>query len=565
MEVSHDILIIGAGGAGMRAAYEIAKNKDIDVAVISKIFPTRSHTGAAQGGINAALNNNRDKGEDSIDSHTFDTVKGSDYLGDQDAIEVMCKNAPKDIIEVEHMGCLFSRDDDGNIAQRPFGGAGFPRTCYSADITGHVILHTLYEQLLKKDVKFYNEFFVLSLIIEKDQIKGVIAIDIATGELAVMKASTVILATGGAGRVYSGSTNALVSTGDGIAIAYRAGAPLKDMEFVQFHPTTLASNGVLISEAARGEGGYLLNKNEERFMEKYAPSAKELASRDVVARAEQTEINEGRGVDGCVLLDLRHLGKEKILSRLPQIRELALDFAGVDCIDEPIPVKPGAHYFMGGIDVDVDGQTSINGLFACGECACLSVHGANRLGGNSLLETIVFGKLAGKKAVDYFSETGKVDDVDPRHLEEVDVFLKKLHEKDGIENVYSIRDDLQKNMNENVGIFRSEEKIQKGLDEIEKLKERYLNVGISDKGKVYNFELTEYFEIGYLLDLAEATAKSALLREESRGSHQREDFPERNDSKFLNHSMTYFNRSGLPNVRYRRVEITKYKPMERKY
>ena len=565
MEVSHDVLIIGAGGAGMRAAYEIAKNKDIDVAVVSKIFPTRSHTGAAQGGINAALNNNRDKGEDSIDSHTFDTVKGSDYLGDQDAIEVMCKNAPKDIIELEHMGCLFSRDDDGNIAQRPFGGAGFPRTCYSADITGHVILHTLYEQLLKKGVKFYNEFFVLSLIIEEDLIKGVIAIDIATGELAVMKASTVILATGGAGRVYSGSTNALVSTGDGIAIAYRAGAPLKDMEFVQFHPTTLASNGVLISEAARGEGGYLLNKNEERFMEKYAPSAKELASRDVVARAEQTEINEGRGVDGCVLLDLRHLGKEKILSRLPQIRELALDFAGVDCIDEPIPVKPGAHYYMGGIDVNVDGQTSINGLFACGECACLSVHGANRLGGNSLLETIVFGKLAGKKAVDYFSETGKVDDVDPRHLEEVDVFLKKLHEKDGIENVYSIRDDLQKNMNENVGIFRSEEKIQKGLDEIEKLKERYLNVGISDKGKVYNFELTEYFEIGYLLDLAEATAKSALLREESRGSHQREDFPERNDSKFLNHSMTYFNRSGLPNVRYKRVEITKYKPMERKY
>ncbi len=379
--VTHDLIIVGAGLAGMRAAIEASKKGGLNVAVISKIHPVRSHSGAAQGGINASLGN---AAPDSAESHTFDTVKGSDYLGDQKAIEIMCSEAPGDIYELERMGANFSRDENGRIAQRPFGGASNPRACYAADRTGHAILHLLYEQLMKRGVMVYEEWHVVSLVVEKGSVRGLIAINLMSGKLHRMRAKAVLLATGGYGRVFHNSTNAHANTGDGMALAFRAGAELMDMEFVQFHPTTLKSTGILISEASTGEGGYLINSKGERFMKKYAPNAMELASRDVVSRAEQTEIDEGRSIDGCIHLDIRHLGRKKILEKLPQIRDLSINFEGVDPIDEPIPIRPGAHYSMGGIKADVDGATNIKWLFAAGECACVSVHGANRLGGNSL-------------------------------------------------------------------------------------------------------------------------------------------------------------------------------------
>ena len=386
----------------MRAAIE-AKRQGIDVAVVSKLHPTRSHSGAAEGGINAALGNAT---EDSPESHTFDTVKGSDYLGDQDAIEIMCTEAPGDIFELEQMGAIFSRMEDGRLAQRPFGAAGAPRTVYSADITGHVLIHVLFEQLVKHDVKVYEEFHCTQLVIDDGRCAGVLAWDIVRGGVQAIEANHVILATGGVGRMYYGTTNAYACTGDGMSLAWRAGAPLKDMEFMQFHPTTLKSNGVLITEGCRGEGGYLRNKDGERFMAKEAPNAMELASRDVVSRAEWKEIADGRGVDGCVLLDLTHLGPKKIRTRLPGSRELAMDYAGIDPIRDPIPVRPGAHYHMGGVDVDNWGESIIPGLWAAGEVACVSVHGANRLGGNSLMETITFGRRAGQATGDRVREEG---------------------------------------------------------------------------------------------------------------------------------------------------------------
>lgn len=555
MDFSHDILIIGAGGAGMRAAVEIAKHKNANLAIISKVYPTRSHTGAAQGGINAALSS-----KDSPDSHTFDTIKGSDYLGDQNAIEIMCQQAPQDIIELEHMGCVFSRDENGYIAQRPFGGAGFPRTCFCADITGHIILHGLYEQLLKANIKTYEEFFVLELIVEEGVCKGVIALELATGKLHQIKAKAVVLATGGAGRIYHNSTNAHISTGDGMAIAYRAGVSLKDMEFIQFHPTTLASNGVLVTEGARGEGGYLKNKDGERFMEKYARRSMELASRDIVSRAEQTEIDEGRGVNGCVFLDLTHLGEQKILEKLPQIRELALDFAGIDCVKEPIPVRPGAHYTMGGIDTNVDCETSIKGLFAVGETACISIHGANRLGGNSLLELIVFGRRAGKNACRYTKELGGIEikhDWIKRVKEKIESFK---HKAEG-ENGYALKYELQKTMSEYVGIFRDEEGLQKAKEKIKEYKKRYNKVKVYDQGNIFNYNLVEALEIGHLIDLAEVITSSAIARKESRGAHMRTDFPKRDDENWLKHSLCYYESK----VDYKDVVVTKYEPKERKY
>src|SRR4051812_2445198 len=421
----------------MRAAIE-AFDAGADVALLSKIHPVRSHSGAAEGGINAALGN---ASEDDPEKHAFDTVKGSDYLGDQDAIQVLCDEAPEDVYQLENWGAVFSRTDDGRIAQRPFGAAGEPRTAYAADITGHVLVHVLYEQVMKRELKVYEEFFVWKLVVDDDRCQGVIAWNLVNGGLTTIGAKTVILATGGAGRLYTGTTNAYACTGDGMALAYRAGAPLKDMEMMQFHPTTLAPTGVLITEGCRGEGAYLLNSEGERFLKDYAPNAMELASRDVISRAEQTEIDQGRGVNGNVLLDLRHLGAERIIERLHGTRELSMTYAAVDPIDEPIPVRPRAHYHMGGVDTDLDGRTHLEGLYAAGEAACVSVHGANRLGGNALMETITYGKRSGRHAAEWALSNTTIDI--PASLEtdsqrEVDRLLARTEG----ERPWQIRDEL---------------------------------------------------------------------------------------------------------------------------
>src|SRR6201988_1169501 len=448
MVAKHDVVVVGAGLAGMRAAVE-AFDAGADVAMVSKIHPVRSHSGAAEGGINAALGN---ASEDDPEKHAFDTVKGSDYLGDQDAIQVLCDEAPDDVYQLEHWGAGFSRTEDGRIAQRPFGAAGEPRTAYAADITGHVLVHVLYEQVMKRDLQVYEELFAWQLVENEGRCQGVICWDLVDGGLQPIGAKTVILATGGAGRLYQGTTNAYACTGDGMAMALRLGVPLKDMEMMQFHPTTLSPTGVLITEGCRGEGAFLLNKDGERFLKRYAPNAMELASRDVISRAEQTEIDEGRGIDGNVMLDLRHLGAEKILERLHGTRELAMGFAGVDPIYDPIPVRPGAHYHMGGVDTDVWGKTSVEGLYAAGEVACVSVHGANRLRGNALMETITYGKRAGRHAAEWALShtTVAVPESTERAAERE---LKTLLSRVSGERPWKIRDELASTMHENFGVF----------------------------------------------------------------------------------------------------------------
>src|SRR5437870_9080043 len=440
----------------MRAAIE-AFDAGVDFAMLSKIHPVRSHSGAAEGGINAALGN---ASEDDPEKHSFDTVKGSDYLGDQDAIEILCQEAPGDVYQLEQWGAVFSRTPDGRIAQRPFGAAGEPRTAYAADITGHVLVHVLYEQVMKRDIPTYEEYFAWQLVINDDRCQGVIAWDLLNGGLKTIGAKTVILATGGAGRLYVGTTNAYACTGDGMTMALRAGVPLKDMEMMQFHPTTLAPTGVLITEGCRGEGAYLLNAQAERFLVNYAPNAMELASRDVISRAEQVEIDEGRGIDGNVLLDLRHLGAERILERLHGTRELSMTFAGVDPIFEPIPVRPGAHYHMGGVDTDVWGRTTMEGLYASGECACVSVHGANRLGGNALMETITFGKRAGAHAAEW-ALTNTTVEVPESAASDTGRELKSLLDRTDGERPWQIRDELAQTMHENFGVFRRARQMKK--------------------------------------------------------------------------------------------------------
>jgi succinate dehydrogenase / fumarate reductase flavoprotein subunit len=554
----HDVLIIGAGLAGMRAALS-AQQEGADVAIISKVHPVRSHSNAAQGGINAAVDES-----DTWEDHAFDTVKGSDYLGDQDAIEVLCSEAGPEVLALERMGVIFHRGEDGRLGSRAFGGQQRARTYFVGDITGQALLHVLYEQLIKHGLRVYEEWFVTDLIVEEGQCTGCVAMDIRTGVLHVIGAKAVIMATGGAGRVYEPSTNALICTGDGIGLAYRAGAPMMDMEMVQFHPTTLKGTGVLITEGARGEGAYLLNADGERFMEKYAPNMMELASRDVVSRAEQTEINEGRGLDGCVLLDMRHLGLDLIRERLWQIREIGIDLAGVDIVEEPIPILPGMHYIMGGIKTDVDGRTPLAGLYAAGETACVSVHGANRLGANSLLDTVIFGRRSGVDAA-HRAQNEHIPMPDERPALEAERRLRGVLDRPlNGDRIAKIRLDLGKTMNEKVQVFREESEMRSALEDVRLLRKRYELVGVENKGKVFNTDLLFHIELGFMLDCAEMVCVSAIERKESRGAHFRVDYPKRDDESWLHHITCTYTPGG-PQLGKLPVTLTRWELQERKY
>ncbi|MDH5763606.1 MAG: succinate dehydrogenase flavoprotein subunit [Nitrospinota bacterium] len=568
--IKHDVLIVGAGLAGMRAALEVCK--ELDVGLLTKVYPSRSHSGAAQGGIAAALGNSED---DSWEEHMFDTVKGGDYLNDQDAVEEYVKAAPEVIYELEHMGCAFSRTEDGKIAQRSFGGHSKPRACFSADRTGHAILHALHEQVLKhaKSIKVYSEWYMHQLVVEEGRCCGVVVSNIRTGEVEVIHAKAVIFATGGYGRVFQITTNAFAGTADGAIAAFRAGVPLEDCEFVQFHPSGLYRQGILFSEAARGEGGYLLNGKGERFMEQYAPSRMELAPRDIVARAEQSEIDAGRGVNGedYIHLDLRHLGEARIMERLPQIRQLGIDFIGVDCVKDPLPIQPSAHYSMGGIPTDMFGQviidadkTPLKGFFAAGECACVSVHGANRLGTNSLLDATVFGGRAGRTALEYAKkvEFGKINGSHEkaRVLDQIE----EIFQRDGTESYNQIRNEMKEVMMDKCGVFRDEENLKSCISTIQGLKERYKKGKVTDKGQLFNSELYEIVELGNMLEMAEIISTAALARQESRGGHHRTDFPKRDDENFLKHSLVY-PKDGQLELKYKPVVVTRYQPKERTY
>ncbi len=564
--ITFDIVIVGGGLAGLAAA--LSADPGLKTAVISKVHPLRSHSVAAQGGINAALRNNPAGKEDTWERHAYDTIKGSDYLADQDAAELMCQLAIPTMYELDHWGVPFSRFPDGTIAQRPFGGAGFPRTCYAADRTGQMLLHTLYEQTIRKNVAFRDEWLVANPVIRDGRCIGLVAFDLASGTVVPVAARAVIFATGGYGRVFQKSTNAYINLGSGIGMAYRAGVPLKDMEFVQFHPTALYGKNILITEAARGEGGYLINNEGRRFMEDYAPKAMELAPRDIVARSIQREVEKGNGFENeYVLLDLRHLGREKIIKRLPGIRDICINFAGLDPIDTPIPIQPAQHYSMGGIDVDKSCASPVAGFYAAGECACVSVHGANRLGGNSLLEAIVFGKIAGRSASRFVGggeasplPTGEIDD-------EARAFLEKItaiRRRDRGENIFKILNRLKVVMSGKAGIFRKEQTLREGLEQIPSLREDYNRSFIFGTCSRYCQEILVHIEFGHMLDVAEAILSGALNREETRGSHYRTDFPVRDDDSWLTHTIMTRTEQG-PKIDYRPLNVEKYKPEERKY
>ncbi len=614
----HDVIVVGAGGAGLRAAIA-AHEEGADVALVSKLHPVRSHTGAAEGGINAALREG-----DSFESHAEDTMKGSDYLGDAPAIETLVHQSPDEVIQLEHWGMAFSRDDDGRMSQRPFGGLSFPRTTYAGAETGHHLLHTMYEQVVKRGIQVYDEWYVSRLAVtdhddpEDRECHGVVAYDVQTGDVDGFKARNgVILATGGPGQVYDHTTNAVAQTGDGLAMAYRVGVPLEDMEFVQFHPTTLPSTGVLITEGVRGEGGILYNAEGERFMFEggYANNVGELASRDVVARAELTEINEGRGFeDDHVMLDMRHLGEERILDRLENIVHLAEDFEGVNPLERPMPVKPGQHYEMGGIEVSENGETCISGLYAAGECACVSVHGSNRLGGNALPELVIFGARAGYHAAGREMEPAKIETgpsasiesgevsppVSPGALDSTDddvaadggpteadggelvgmdetveravetehARVERLMEKDeGLQHA-QIRSELQEAMTENVNVFRNEDGLKQALRDIREAREAYQDVYVDDPSRTFNTDLQQTIETRNLIDLAEAITLSALARTEFRGAHWREEYQERDDENWIKHTMLAWN-EGTPELYYTPVilegEEKEYEPKTRSY
>jgi len=587
-----DVVIVGAGGAGMRAAIEAGPHAK--TAVISKLYPTRSHTGAAQGGMAAALANIE---EDSWEWHTFDTVKGGDYLVDQDAAEILAKEAIDAVIDLENMGLPFNRTPDGKIDQRRFGGhtrdhgkAPVRRSCYAADRTGHMILQTLFQNCVKLGIEFYNEFYVLDLIMvdepgakgkkKAQQAAGVVAYELSTGDIHIFHAKSVVFATGGFGKIYKTTSNAHTLTGDGVGIVWRKGIPLEDMEFFQFHPTGLAGLGILLTEGARGEGAILRNASGERFMERYAPTIKDLAPRDIIARCMVQEVQEGRGGGpnkDYVFLDCTHLGAEVLETKLPDITEFARTYLGVDPVHEPVPVMPTAHYAMGGIPTNIkaevlsDNDTVVKGLYAAGECACVSVHGSNRLGTNSLLDINVFGKRAGRYSIEYANKA-KFAPLPDDPAKEVREMIERSRSADGSERLATLRKELQEEMDRNAQVFRTDDSLRSVAKTIHSLRERYKNIGIHDRGKRFNTDLLEAIELGFLLDIAEVVVASALERKESRGGHMRDDYPDRNDEKYLVHTMAYLTGDATSaNVEdhiaidWKPVVITNYPPMERKY
>ncbi|MGQ9623923.1 MAG: succinate dehydrogenase/fumarate reductase flavoprotein subunit [Candidatus Bathycorpusculaceae bacterium] len=564
-KLTHDVIIVGAGLAGLRAAVAAAEVSDkLDIAVLSKHHPLRSHSVCAQGGTAAVM---REK--DSFDLHAFDTVKGADYLADQDAVEFFVRQAPKEIILTEHLGCPWSRTPEGKLDQRPFGGHSYPRACFAADMTGFHEMQAIYGRATAyNNIKFYDEWFVTSIIVENNRAVGLTAIEIATGEMQALRAKAIVMATGGHERIYEFTTFSHATTGDGMTMAYRAGAPLEDMEFVQFHPTGLVPSGVLITEGARGEGGHLLNAKGERFMKRYAPEKMELAPRDVVSRAEQTEILEGRGFEGpygsYIALDLTHLGEEKINERLPLIRDVAIKLGGVDPVKEPIPIRPAAHYSMGGIKANIRTETPIAGVYAAGECSCLSVHGANRLGTNSTAECLVFGAVAGEEAAKHALKNALHEVSQEKFQAEEKRVYDGIFGSEGSERVPAIRDEMRRIMNDKVWIFRRGDQLQEALKEVRRLKQRFKQIRVEDKGNVFNTGFLAALQLDFMLELAEVTAVSALARTESRGAHSRVDYPKRDDQNWLKHTLAYYTVEG-PRLEYASVTITKWQPAARTY
>ncbi len=569
--INHDIIIVGGGGAGLRAAIAIAEEAGsrLDLALVSKVYPMRSHTVSAEGGAAAVLH---EDGEDSLDLHAYDTINGSDFLADQDVVEAFVQDAPGELIQLEHWGCPWSREPDGRIAVRPFGGMTVYRTAFAADKTGFHMLHALFQTSLKYTaIKRYDEWFVTRLLVDDGRVVGLTALDIRSGAMRALTAKAIIIATGGLGRIFPFTTNAAINTGDGMALAYRAGAPLKDMEFVQYHPTGLPGTGILITEAARGEGGYLYNKEGERFLSRYVPGRMELGPRDIISRAIMMEMEAGRAIEGpygeYVHLDLRHLGEELIDRKLPFVRELTRNYVGIDPVHEPIPVRPVVHYMMGGIHTNVDAETPLPGLFSAGESACPTINGANRLGSNSLTECLVFGARAGRAAARYAAKAADVRADQAEALandEERRIRERFLDRQGGTERVGNVREGMQRAMERGLGVYRTKAGIEEAVADLRNLRERLAYVSLDDRSAVFNTELINALELEYMLDLAQAIAAAALVREESRGAHARRDFPERDDERFLHHSLAHYTTEG-PRLSTHPVTITRWQPEERKY